>query len=167
MSLFEYFGERHDPGPIGGFEVGGAELQDRPAWARVFRLLLSAAFVIGAWILLRRALPEAHYLWLSFTGGALAYLALGFYVRPRADTSNLGWAGGLFDHPFRYSDDINRWLLFLSIVLWPGRFVAVTGVETVQWMTGTGTAAAPTPVGDRPAPDPNRPRPKVTTARRK
>jgi hypothetical protein len=57
-----------------------------------------------------------------FAGIALAYALVGHFVRPQADTSNLGWAG-IFDNPFRYSDDINRFLLFLSILLWPGRFV--------------------------------------------
>lgn len=35
------------------------------------------------------------------------------------------WLGGLIDHPFRYSDDINRLLIFLSLLLLPGRMVAM------------------------------------------
>jgi hypothetical protein len=32
--------------------------------------------------------------------------------------------GGFVDHPFRFSDDISRFLIVLLVILWPGRFVA-------------------------------------------
>jgi hypothetical protein len=43
---------------------------------------------------------------------------------------NLGLLGGAFDHPFRYWDDLNRQLLLLLILLWPGRFIAESIVDT-------------------------------------
>ncbi len=42
----------------------------------------------------------------------------------------LGWLGGLMDHPFRYSDDINRFPIFLMIRLWPGRLIAESMIDT-------------------------------------
>ena len=50
------------------------------------------------------------------------YIIAGLNVHPSPDTSNLGWAGGLFNDPFRISDDINRSLLLFAVFLAPGRF---------------------------------------------
>jgi hypothetical protein len=49
---------------------------------------------------------------------------------------NLGWLGGLMDDPLHYSDDISRFLLFLLIVLWPGRFLASALVDLVRLIRG-------------------------------
>jgi hypothetical protein len=59
----------------------------------------------------------------------VVYLIIAYYVHPRPDWDNLGWAGGIFDNPFRYSDDANRGLVFLLVVLSPGRFVSTAIVE--------------------------------------
>ena len=64
-------------------------------------------------------------------GLTLLYLVIAYLVHPQPDTSNIGWLGGLMDHPFRYSDDINRFLIFLVIALWPGRFVSESLVDVV------------------------------------
>ena len=62
----------------------------------------------------------------------IAYCLLGFFLRPEPDTSNMGWLGGLIDNPFRYSDDINRFLLFLKIFLVPGCFFAESVADGIQ-----------------------------------
>lgn len=56
----------------------------------------------------------------------LAYLLVSALVVPRPDLSNLGWAGGLIDNPFRLSDDVNRFKAFWKVVLWPGRLVVTS-----------------------------------------
>lgn len=60
------------------------------------------------------------------------YVALGYYVRPEPDMTDLGWFGGLLNDPFRYRDNINRQLLFFQIVLLPGRLLA----EGMIWLIG-------------------------------
>jgi len=62
----------------------------------------------------------------------LIYLAIAYHVHPQPDMENIGWLGGLLDHPFRYSDDINRFLVFLVILLWPGRFIAESFVDSFR-----------------------------------
>ena len=54
------------------------------------------------------------------------------------DMNNLGWAGGLFNKPFRISEDVNRFLLFLKIVLLPGRFVAESCVDVIVLIRNAG-----------------------------
>lgn len=57
------------------------------------------------------------------------YCVLAYFLRPRPNHDNLGIAGGLVDHPFRYSDNINRQLVSLVVVLWPGRYLAESLVD--------------------------------------
>ncbi|MFO0914578.1 MAG: hypothetical protein U0795_16590 [Pirellulales bacterium] len=50
-------------------------------------------------------------------------LVTAYFVRPVPDYRNLGWFAGMMDNPLRYSDNINRTLLFASVLLVPGRFL--------------------------------------------
>ncbi len=133
MSLFEWLGESFNPGPIGSVDVGTEDRSDRSRAMVLVSFLLATAALAG-WVYLVLAVFEVR----STEGligcglGTLVYLILGYFVHPKPDTSNLGWPGGLMDHPFRYSDDINRFLLGLMIVLLPGRFIS----EAVADMAG-------------------------------
>ncbi len=94
------------------------------------RFLIAAALVAVVYGLLFTYLLEPTGKAVAWAVGiGVAYCLAAYFVRPEADTSNLGWAGGLIDHPFRFSDDINRLLLFLTIILWPGRFVAESLID--------------------------------------
>ena len=130
MSLFEWLWEGANPGPIGGVEVGGQDRSDRSR-AMVIVSFLFAAGGLAGWAYLVLAVFEVRSVaGLAGIGSAtLAYLVLGYFVHPRADMSNVGWAGGLMDNPFRYSDDLNRLLLTVMIVLLPGRFIAEAMVD--------------------------------------
>ena len=70
--------------------------------------------------------------------GLVAYLVT---VRPRLD--NVGWAGGLIDRPFRWSDDVNRTLVFIGVVLGPGRFVTGSIRDLVRYSRGEGFMVFP------------------------
>ncbi|HEU4533420.1 MAG TPA: hypothetical protein VFS00_04855 [Polyangiaceae bacterium] len=66
---------------------------------------------------------------------AVAYGTFSFLVRFRPNHDNLGAGGGLFDHPFRFSDDVNRGLLALAVVFAPGRFLATGLVQGMHYLT--------------------------------
>ena len=125
MSLFEWFGESYNPGDMGGIRVesGGGSDQSRG--------LILLCFVIAVALIAGGAFAIFHFggnLWkqkmLLIGSGFAVCLLLAYFLRPEPDLDNIGWLGGLIDHPFRYSDDINRILLFLQIALLPGRFIA-------------------------------------------
>ena len=127
MGLFEFFGERRNPGPTGGLEV---RPPDRGGDALALRVAI-AVTALGGWLVLL-------WHWTSSTGGfvagigvSAAYLIVAYFVRPTPDYSNVGLLGGLIDHPFRYSDDINRFLIFLHALLWPGRFISAAIIDAV------------------------------------
>ncbi len=117
MSLFEWFGESMNPGPIGGVDVGGRDRAERSRGGAIACFVIAGA-LLGFWLSVVWSAGPVAIL------GTAIYLVLAYFVHPSPDLSNIGWAGGLFDHPFRYSDDVNRFLVFLVVVLWPGRFVA-------------------------------------------
>lgn len=126
MGLLEWLGETCSPGPIGDVHVG------RGRRKRVTRRYVLATGVLSllllggsTWLMLGR---EGASTWLVLVGVA-AYLVAAYFVHPKPETSNLGWLGGLVDHPFRWSDDANRLLLLLLMLLLPGRFVAESLVD--------------------------------------
>ena len=125
MSFLEFWGERTNPGQVGSVEIRAEHdvCRCRPlVWARFILVMLAipALWGVGAFYI---PLP----LWQALTlvvGSTLIYVALSYSLDPKPDTENLGWAGGLIDDPLRYSDDLNRSLMSLKILLGPGRFVA-------------------------------------------
>jgi hypothetical protein len=88
---------------------------------------------IVGWALLAFLLRIVYHLeeyrgqWASAFG---IYLAIAALITPAPDSSNLGWAGGLIDNPFRISDDFNRMLGVLLVVLIPGKII-IFAVATV------------------------------------
>jgi hypothetical protein len=72
--------------------------------------------------------------------GYVVYLLAGWFVRPKPDTSNLGWFGGLMNDPFRWSDDWNRFLVGLTLMLLPGYLLALPVARLFAWVAGEVTA---------------------------
>ncbi len=133
MSLFEWLGESFNPGSVGAFHVRARERRKRRR-IDVLGCLVLSCFLIGIWICAIWGVFEVQSLkgLTIAAGGTLAYLIIAYFVHPQPDAENMGWFGGLWDHPFRISDDINRSLVVLLIVLWPGRFIAESIVDSTR-----------------------------------
>jgi hypothetical protein len=129
----EWLGESYSPGPTGGFKLGP---EDKPPASRlaIILCLVCSLGLLGleAYVVHSVAPALSFAGWLITLAVTVVYLMVGYFVRPEPDTSNLGWCGGLMDNPFRYSDDINRFLLFLQVVLLPGRFIAQSLSRSVE-----------------------------------
>lgn len=133
MSIFELIGEKHNPGQFGRLDV---EPPDRPPpGPRALRAVVALA-ALGGWV---------AYLVVSsgstqglILGGVLTalYLAASAFLRPEPDYSNMGFMGGLVNHPFRYSDNINRFLLLLKILLTPGRLIVAGLLDLASSVRG-------------------------------
>ena len=123
--MLEWFGERFNPGDVGEVTFGGGEISKREKAVVVIRLIVALTMLGGWFWLLANPFGVESLKWWAISGAlTIMYLVIAWHVRPEPDMDNLGWGGGLFDHPFRWSDDFNRTLLWLRILLWPGLFTA-------------------------------------------
>lgn len=143
----------------------------KPAWLVLLKLLGVGAMVAVGFAI---ALPTANeYLpmWqavAAIAGAMLVYTGIAFFFRPEANTDNMGWFGGMSNDPTQYSDNINRFLWKLHMLLGPGRFTATTlldlcvllgmasGVELIDETTGGAVDVAQPAVAAAPALAPNR-----------
>lgn len=133
MSLFEWLGESSNPGPVGTIEVGG-RIRPRRSRLSVLLCLVVSIGLLSAWIAFILAVCKVTnpFGLIALAVATLVYLFLGYTLHPKPNMTNVGWLGGALDHPFRYSDDLNRNLAFLIFLLWPGRLISESLVDTVH-----------------------------------
>ena len=115
MGIFEFLGDNRKEN-VGTIEIEEREFKEESFLAAFLKFLASAAAIALVAVLARPSLGYSLLL--------LAYLALGYGLRIEPNTRDLGLLGGLLDHPFKYTDDLNRALLWAKILLFPGRLVA-------------------------------------------
>jgi hypothetical protein len=105
----------------------------KPLWLVMLKLLGVVAMVaVGAAIAVPTLLEFQFPLWqavLITAGGMVVYSGIAFFLRPEANTDNMGWGGGLMNDPFQSSDNMNRLLWRLHCGLGPGRFTAETALD--------------------------------------
>ncbi len=133
--MLEIIGEQVNPGSVGSFEFGGRRPDHPNHTAILVRTIIIGAISVAltVWAMVEGV---AAYKIGYGVGFALTYVLAGWTFRPLPDTSNMGWLGGMMDNPFRWSDDLNRFMLFLKIVLWPGMIVADTLFDFVVFCCG-------------------------------
>lgn len=56
--------------------------------------------------------------------GLALYLAASHWIIVQPDYNDMGWFGGMMDNPFSWSDDYNRSLATLRLLLVPGKFIS-------------------------------------------
>lgn len=106
----------------------------KPFWLVLLKLsIINVAIVsIAVAIVYTLELPVLPV--LASTAAFFAiYCLAAFFLRPKPNTDNLGWAGGLIDDPFQYNDDINRCLIQLNVFLAPGRFITGAWVDAAVY----------------------------------
>nr|WP_295928256.1 hypothetical protein [uncultured Dyadobacter sp.] len=129
MSLVEWLFESANPGPVGKVEVNQEEPGDGGKPPQ--KWLIYAATLIGLflacvglyWVGYHRPNDSAGTILVRLCCFAL-YVVTSHFVNAAPETTNVGWAGGLIDNPFRISDDYNRLLVLLQVFLLPGKLIA-------------------------------------------
>ncbi|MFZ5829084.1 MAG: hypothetical protein ACOY3P_03315 [Planctomycetota bacterium] len=133
MNFIEWWGESIDPGGQGHVAVGEEHEPCPYLWLVWLRFVFVVLALPALWIVAVTHVPLP--LWQSVAvvlGGTLIYVAVSYLFDPQPDAENLGWAGGMVDNPMRISDDWNRGLLLVKILLGPGRFVAESLIDIRQ-----------------------------------
>ena len=125
MSLFEILFERRNPGNVGHVEKTDPFESEVSKGVLIAETIFTLAFIgIILAAMLSNTTSIEGFVSISFL--VVMYLVLAYNVNPQPDYENMGMFGGIFDNPFRYSDDINRFLLGLKVVLLPGRIATTT-----------------------------------------
>ncbi len=124
--LFEWLFERKNPQPVGTIEGGHPpSFTGRPLFVALRGLVGAALIGWAGYLAVGSSSP------LRMLGLLAMYLVVAYFVHPRPDRSNLGVAHGFIDHPFRWSDDKNRILLGLQVILYPGRFAVAAARDVI------------------------------------
>lgn len=144
MSLLEWFLERRNPGPIGSVDV-----EPEPPYAgrpivTVLRAMVAIVVVGGLGVLAYRSEdPMVALLFLAL------YLLIGYLMRVVPDMSNTGLLG-FIDHPFRWSDDANRFLVGLQVAFFPARFSVFALRDAIALARGRRAIVLRRKVSDQP-----------------
>lgn len=125
MSLFELIGELINPGPIGEIDFRDTGKTDHEKFIPV-RFVISLIMLIAIEYLFLH--QPSHYnnpgYILRVNAVLLVYLLISRQIRVRPDTKNLGWIPFLINNPFRISDNINRFLFVVNVLVMPGKYIA-------------------------------------------
>nr|WP_315024898.1 hypothetical protein [uncultured Aminipila sp.] len=97
----------------------------------ILKTILSIAIVIMLYYLIFGISFHIKEL-LLFIVIMIVYSVAGYFIIPRPDYSNVGLLGGLINNPFRISDNINRMLVFILIILIPGRLISTTVLSWID-----------------------------------
>ena len=126
MSIWEWLFERNNPGPLGSICDSDKNPEKENLWVTVvggclalaalsfvsWHFVIADSFKYQFWDYLLRPLSLCIYL----------LVCANYTVRPAFN--NMGYLG-FIDNPFRYTDDINRWLFFIMIALLPGKLIII------------------------------------------
>ena len=130
MGLFEWLGESYFPGNVGTIKRGRKPRKNVPRYLVLINIVLSLGIFIGLYIYILSKGTEPTIKNVSiYVISFVVYGILGRQYKPEPDYNNIGIGGVPIDHPFKISDDINRLLVILKILLWPGHYMSRSVIE--------------------------------------
>ncbi|MBP7264706.1 MAG: hypothetical protein KBB32_11040 [Spirochaetia bacterium] len=130
MNLFEIMGPNKTEN-LGTVGIDQKNESSPMTGGQLARFLVASALLAAALV----AIYSSSRKGLLYLGLG-AYLVASYFIKAKPNTSDLGMLGGLVDHPFKYTDDVNRALLFLKIALAPGKFVSRSIVDGFRAVRG-------------------------------
>jgi len=131
MGILEYLFEKNNPGKVGNVQKNKQSIEHVSIPLLLFKLFVSTFIVYILFYI--TVLQNYNYIYTPiFIIIIFAYCLLSYKFIPRPDKSNLGLFGGMIDHPFRYTDDLNRMLIVLLVLMYPGRFISITVIQTLM-----------------------------------
>lgn len=130
MGLIEFIGELIRPGKIGTVDITKREKEKRIGML-IVKTILSIAIVTVLYYLIFAISFNIKEL-IVFIAVMVVYSVAGYFILPKPDYSNVGWLGGVFNNPFRISDNVNRMLFFIMVILMPGRLISTTVLSWIE-----------------------------------
>ena len=109
---------------MGAIEFGrDSDHNEAPKVVLIKFLLAGAAIAMVDYFVFNYAAQPTLRNILIATGIHIAYCAVGFFIRPIPDESDMGLHGTVLNDTFSSSDDVNRNLFLLQLILLPGRYL--------------------------------------------
>jgi hypothetical protein len=127
MDFFGWLLERRNPGPTGSVETHYNG-----------RVRTHLSIIAGGMASLTAVILPFYFIvdnngfsWQTlgiYAVFGIIYLLISYRLNPVADSRNMG-IFGFINNPFKYTDDINRFLIFFKIFLYPGRLIGIGLVD--------------------------------------
>jgi len=126
MSLLEFFGDNNSE------DVGSIETIKHKNEISLTPIIITKGIIgigllgLSEWGIMVSGYPVLLNILL------IIYLVIAYNVDPKPRMDKLGLLGGLVDHPFKYTDDINRTMLFFKIILFPGKIIGTSIIGVIK-----------------------------------
>jgi hypothetical protein len=130
MGLFEYLFERRNPGKVGNIHENKEPVELISVPMLIVKVIVSSLIIYVLYNIFVMDNMNVTNI-IKFSIVLLIYCFVSYKIIPQPDASNVGLFGGLIDHPFKFTDDINRFLIVLSVLLYPGRLIATTLIQVI------------------------------------
>ncbi len=125
MGIFEIIGELISPGSIGKMDFNDKEYEIRQKFIPIrFIISLIIIGIIEYLFVFQKEYFNDFSQLLKVNTFLIIYLLIASVIRIRPDFDNLGWVPFLINNPFRFSDNINRFLVILNILFMPGKYIS-------------------------------------------
>lgn len=124
MGILEIIGELIYPGPIGGIDFKDKKSEAQQKFIPIrFVISLTIIGIVEYLFLYQNDFYDdfSHVLTVNIV--LVVYLMIASVIRIKQDHDNLGWMPFLVNNPFRFSDNINRFLLILNLLFLPGKYI--------------------------------------------
>ena len=137
MSIWEWLFERNNPGPVGDIRNSGRV----PGKLNIWFTIITGGLALAALCFVSWHFVIADNFKYSFWDYLLRPLSLSIYLIVCANYTvspaynNMGYLG-FINNPFRYTDNLNRWLFFIMIALLPGKLIIVPLIRLSRLLHG-------------------------------
>lgn len=134
MSLFEIIGELITPGPIGGLDFGDHVSNDKLKYIPIrFAISLIIICLIEYYFVFRPDIFDVKSAFVKVNIILWTYLLISYVLRVKPNYSNTGWVPFLINNPFRFSDNINRFLVLIEIIFYPGKYISRSIIGFIKY----------------------------------
>lgn len=135
MKFKEIFNKLFYPKPIGTVDLEGKN--DRPySKYTILHFLLTLLIIVGLeYLFFNSGVDELVSFIILANLALLIYILISNLIRVRPNYENLGWVPFLVNDPFRISDNINRFLIFLQVFFLPGKYISHSIADFIQYLS--------------------------------
>ena len=112
------------PGPIGGIDFKDKKSEVRQKFIPIrFIISLIIIGIVEYLFIFQKDYHDDFSHILIVNALFVFYLLIASVIRIKQDYDNLGWVPFLINNPFRFSDNINRFLVILNLFFLPGKYI--------------------------------------------